>query len=135
MCTALGVVGDEHPDLRIGMIYTCHTFGRDLFFKPHVHIVVTKGGLDKDGNWVEIDGIPGNRLAAKWRYLLCKELRRLRPYDDALRMTIDHLYRRFRGFQVYPDSFYPKDTVLNVNVDSTTKCNFEGRKERRAAVG
>jgi len=29
-------------------------------------------------------------------------------------MTIDDLYRRLRGFQVYTDSFYPKDTVLNV---------------------
>jgi hypothetical protein len=102
------VVGDEHHDLRIGMIYTCHTFGRDLGFKPHVHLVITKGGLDKDDNWVEIDGIPGGKLSARWRYLLCRELRRLRPYDDALRMTIDDLYRRFRGFQVYTDSFYPK---------------------------
>ena len=46
--------------------------------------------------------------ATDWRYLLCKALRRLRPYADVLRMTIDDLYRRFRGFQVYTDSFYPK---------------------------
>jgi hypothetical protein len=90
------------------MIYTCHTFGRDLGFKPHIHLVTTKGGLDKDEKWVEIDGIPGGKLSARWRYQLCKELRRLRPYDDALRMTVDDLYRRFRGFQVYTDSFYPR---------------------------
>ncbi len=34
------VVEDDHPGLRIGMIYTCHTFGRDLGFKPHVHLVI-----------------------------------------------------------------------------------------------
>ena len=47
MCTALGVVEDEYPGLRIGLIYTCHTFGRDLDFKPHIHLVMTKGGLDR----------------------------------------------------------------------------------------
>ncbi len=102
------VVEDDHPGLRIGLIYTCHTFGRDLGFKPHVHLVTTKGGLDTDNNWVEIDGIPGGKLSVRWRYLLCKELRRLRPYDSALRATIYDLYRRFRGFQVYTDSFYPR---------------------------
>ena len=25
-----------YPDVRIGMVYTVHTFGRDLGFKPHV---------------------------------------------------------------------------------------------------
>ena len=98
----------EHPGLRIGLIYTCHTFGRDLGFKPHIHLVLTKGGLDRNGHWVAIDAIPGGKLAAKWRYLLCKALRQLRPYDNALRMTIDDLYRRFGGFQVYVDSFYPR---------------------------
>ncbi len=120
------VVEDDHPGLRIGMIYTCHTFGRDLGFKPYVHLViptqysdpvrsllgfwdwVTKGGLNRDNAWIEVDAIPGGKLAAKWRYLLCKELRRLRPHDTDLRATIDKIYRKYRGFQVYTDSFYPK---------------------------
>ncbi len=27
-----------YPGVRVGMIYTPHTFGRDLGFKPHVHL-------------------------------------------------------------------------------------------------
>ena len=51
------VVAEHYPGLRIGLIYTAHTFGRDLVFKPHIHLViptqyfwdwVTKGGLDCD---------------------------------------------------------------------------------------
>ena len=57
----------------------CHTFGRDLAFKPHVHLILTKGGLDKEGEWVAIDTIPGGRLAAIWRYLLCQRLRQRYP--------------------------------------------------------
>jgi hypothetical protein len=33
------VIDDIYPGLRIGMVYTVHTFGRDLGFKPHVHLV------------------------------------------------------------------------------------------------
>jgi len=54
--------------------------GRDLGIKPHVHLVMTKGGL-RDGQWVESDRLPGNRLSSRWRYLLCKHLRLARPFD------------------------------------------------------
>lgn len=54
------------PDMRVGMIYTLHPAGRDLGLKPHVHPVMTKGGL-KDGESVEIDRLPGGRLAVRWR--------------------------------------------------------------------
>jgi hypothetical protein len=89
------------------MIYTLHTGGRDLGFKPHVHLVMTKGGLS-DGAWVEIDKLPGGRLAAKWRYLLCKHLCQARPFDHELRKAVDQGYRDHRGYQVKTDSFYPK---------------------------
>ena len=89
------------------MIYTIHTYGRGLGFKPHVHLVMTKGGL-KDGEWVEIDSIPAPRLAARWRYLLCKHLRQARPHDSELRKAIDQGYCDHRGYQVHTDSFYPK---------------------------
>jgi hypothetical protein len=77
------VLTDLHPAVRVGMIYVTHSFGRDLGFKPHVHLVMTKGGL-KDDAWVEIAEVPGGRLAAKWRYLLCQRLRQRRPTDAAL---------------------------------------------------
>jgi hypothetical protein len=60
-------VADLYPDVRIGLVYTVHTFGRDQGFKPHVHLVMTKGGL-KDDAWVEIDRLSPARLSAKWRY-------------------------------------------------------------------
>ena len=100
-------LGDLYPDVRIGLIEVVHTFGRDLGFKPHVHVVITKGDLKGDA-WVEIDGVPGGRLAAKWRYLLCKQLRQARPYDPALQRAIEQTYRDHRGFQIYTESFYPK---------------------------
>jgi hypothetical protein len=101
------LLADLYPDVRVGLIYTLHTFGRDLGYKPHVHLVMTTGGLKGDA-WTDIEGIPGNRLAAKWRYLLCKRLRQVRPHDEALQRVIDQTYQDHRGFQVHTDSFYPK---------------------------
>ena len=101
------LVADLYPGVRIGLVYTTHTFGRDLGFKPHVHLVMTKGGL-KDGAWVEIDRLPAARLSVKWRYLLCKHLREARPHDYKLRQAIGQGYRDHRGYQVHTDSFYPK---------------------------
>ena len=45
------------------MIYTPHTFGRDLGFKPHGPLVMTKGSL-KDAAWVEIAEVSGGRMEA-----------------------------------------------------------------------
>ena len=109
------LVADLYPGVRIGLVYTTHTFGRDLGFtraarrvsKPHVHLVMTKGGL-KDDKWIEIDHLPAARLSAKWRYLLCKHLREARPHDYKLRQAIGQGYRDHRGYQVHTDSFYPK---------------------------
>ena len=36
------VVLELYPGMRIGMIYTIHTYGRGLGYKPHVHLVITK---------------------------------------------------------------------------------------------
>jgi len=101
------VLTDLYPGVRVGMIYVTHTFGRDLGFKPHVHLVMPKGGL-KDNAWLDIDDVPGGRLAAKWRYLLCQRLRKRRPHDAALERVIAQTYVDHHGFQVYTESFYPK---------------------------
>lgn len=97
----------EYPDVRLAFIYTIHTFGRDIAFKPHTHLVMPLGGL-KDGKWVEITLPHPARLAAKWRYLLCKHLQQACPHDRKLRWAIARGYREHRGYLVHTDSFYPK---------------------------
>jgi hypothetical protein len=37
---------------QIGVTAVLHTWTRDLRFHPHVHCIVTGGGLDGDGHWV-----------------------------------------------------------------------------------
>jgi hypothetical protein len=36
----------------VGIVASLHTWGRTLSFHPHVHLLVTGGGIDPDGDWV-----------------------------------------------------------------------------------
>lgn len=43
---------DQHR-MRLGMVAVIHTFGADIKWHPHVHLLVTEGGLSLDGqSWV-----------------------------------------------------------------------------------
>lgn len=48
--------------IRPGIILTLHTFGSKLEFNPHVHMIVTMGGLTKGGEWKDYDYIPYKML-------------------------------------------------------------------------
>jgi hypothetical protein len=44
--------GRSRLHAQIGVTAVLHTWTRDLRFHPHVHCIVTAGGLDDDGHWV-----------------------------------------------------------------------------------
>jgi predicted Zn-ribbon and HTH transcriptional regulator len=44
--------GRSRLQAQIGVTAVLHTWTRDLRFHPHVHCIVTGGGLDDDGHWV-----------------------------------------------------------------------------------
>ena len=50
----------EYLGAQVGIIATLHTWGQTLLLHPHIHCLVTGGGLGPDGTW----------LAAKKGYLL-----------------------------------------------------------------
>jgi hypothetical protein len=102
------VIAAIYGDIRVGMVYTVHTFGRDLLFKPHVHLVLTAGGLNKDGQWIDFDGIPGGKLAVTWKKRLCDRLSGYHPQNHPLHTVLRRVNRQHRGLQTYTDSFYPK---------------------------
>jgi hypothetical protein len=61
--------------LRIGVITILHTFNGLLNFNPHVHIMVTAGGLDASSSWVSSVFFDQNRLTALWRNAVINLLR------------------------------------------------------------
>ncbi len=100
------VIATVYGDIQVGMVYTCHTFGRDLVFKPHIHLILTSGGLDKAGNWLDFDGISGGRLAITWKNMLCDALLARYPHHPPLHRVIKRVRYQRRGLQTHTDSFY-----------------------------
>jgi len=66
---------------RLGMTAVLHTWTRELHFHPHLHCIVTGGGLNDDGQWVAAKRdflFPVRVLSALFRGKLLDGLRRLR---------------------------------------------------------
>jgi hypothetical protein len=66
-----------------GVVAALHTFGSKLEFNPHVHMVVTMGGITPDGQWKIYDYLPYKRLRVYWQNAVLKLIRRtLSPWDN-----------------------------------------------------
>jgi len=50
----------EKQGLQGGMTGILHTWGSNLFYHPHIHCIVTGGGVDRDGIWHHLKGCRGN---------------------------------------------------------------------------
>jgi hypothetical protein len=60
---------DRHQGITPGLLLTLHTWGRRLNLHPHIHGLVTAGGLDRQGNWQAIDDylLPIHAIKALYR--------------------------------------------------------------------
>ena len=51
----------EAHGLQGGMTGILHTWGSNLFYHPHIHCIVTGGGVDRDGVWHHLDSCRDSR--------------------------------------------------------------------------
>jgi hypothetical protein len=60
---------------RPGMLAVLHTFGSDLKWHPHLHVLITAGGLSLDGQrWLRRNFLPQQAIRPMYRYALLKAL-------------------------------------------------------------
>jgi hypothetical protein len=57
-------------ELDIGSIIVLQTGGRAGNYNPHLHILLTGGGLTSQGTWKTISYIPFTLIHRKWQYHL-----------------------------------------------------------------
>lgn len=58
-----------------GIIAGLHTFGAQLNFNPHVHMLVSMGGMKKNGEWKGYDYLPFPMLRKQWQTVVVKLIR------------------------------------------------------------
>src|SRR5260370_27075462 len=59
-----------------GIIAGLHTFGSRINFNPHIHMLVTMGGMKVNGEWKKYDYIPFEMLRKQWQTVVLKLIRR-----------------------------------------------------------
>lgn len=57
------------------IVMVLHTYGRDLKFHPHIHMIVSAGGVTKDGTWKSLEFIPYQMLRKRWKTKLLTALK------------------------------------------------------------
>ena len=89
--TLLTIAKDpKHLGALIGFFSILHTWGQDLMFHPHIHCVVTGGGLNEDSEWISTK--PGFFLSVR---VLSRLFRRL--FLEALKSAFQNNLFKFPG--------------------------------------
>jgi len=112
-----------------GIIVGLHTFGSRVNDNPHVHMLVTMGGMTKKGEWKGYDFLPFKMLRKQWQTVVLKFIRkRLKGKDK--KQVQPRLQKAFsqngEGFYIYA----PKQRGK-----IKEQLRYIGRYFRRPAIG
>jgi hypothetical protein len=87
--------------LEAGYVVVLETAGRSGHWNPHLHILMTSGGMTPQQQGREVDYFPFTVLHKKWQYHLFTMLKQ-RVGTRAIKATIDALWRKYpRGLVAY----------------------------------
>jgi len=87
--------------LDIGNIIVLQTAGRSGHYNPHLHILMTAGGINPQQQWKGISYIPYEMMHRKWQYHLLNMLRE-QVADPAIEKDIDRAWKDYpKGFVAF----------------------------------
>ena len=111
-----------------GIIAGLHTFGSKLNFNPHIHMLVTMGGMKGNGEWKKYDYIPFEMLRKQWQTVVLKLIRS--HLSEAEKKKVQPLLQK--AYTENKDGFYiyaPKGKG-----DLKAQLGYIGRYIRRPAI-
>ena len=85
-----------------GIVMVLHPYGKDLKANFHLHVLVTEGGMDAVGEWVDQDFLSYKKLRKVWQYELLTGLRAVMPSTPFMKELVDRMFGQYRnGFYVH----------------------------------
>lgn len=99
-----GNMGKKDYNFTPGFIITLHTFGRDLKWNPHVHILLADGYTDESGIFHNMKFISYTALRKRWMTTLLYALRDhiQGDYSSLYKRVMDYIYKTCKdGFYIY----------------------------------
>ena len=106
-CAARAVTSWMHSlskkeEFTLGIVTVIHTFGRDLKWNPHVHMIVTEGGKGNITEWRHIRHISYESLRKRWQKILLDEITNISGNTKEVKLIKNKLYKeKVKGFYVH----------------------------------
>lgn len=112
-----------------GVIVGLHTFGSKVNFNPHVHMLVTMGGMTKKGEWKTYDYLPFAMLRKQWQTVVLKLIRHNLHGEEKKQVQA----RLQKAFSKNGEGFYVHAPKQMGKVQEQLR--YIGRYIRRPAIG
>ena len=106
-CAAMAVTSWMHnlnkkEEFTPGIVTVIHTFGRNLKWNPHMHMMVTEGGKGNITEWRHIRHISYEALRKRWQKILLDEITNISGNTREIKLLKNKLYlEKDKGFYVY----------------------------------
>jgi hypothetical protein len=132
----------EQHGMRMGLVLVVHTFGADLKWHPHLHVLITEGGLSLEGErWVEPYNlgwlISQAGLKRMWRYHVITALRKAHRAGELRFPESASFLRRFPCFNAMLRTLYELTWYAHIGaglLDPTASLRYIGRYTKRAVL-
>lgn len=122
-----------------GVMSTSHSFGRDLKFTPHIHTLITCGGLDvTKQKWINCLYIPHQFLKERFKYHFVKNIKhvwinqRLEKVPKKLRYLFGQSYQKSLIYKLLTVTWYVHVGKRLSNAIFTV--SYIGRYTKRPAI-
>lgn len=83
--------------IKLGVILITQTAGRRSTWNPHLHLLVTEGGLDKQNRWHKFYYFDYRILSKKWMYILLTELKKALVNDSEGLRLVEEVFKKNEG--------------------------------------
>lgn len=97
-----------------GIIATLHTFGRDLKWNTHIHILVTEGAMGKLTSWKAFNHFPYLMLRKRFMTKLLFNLSKHIKSQDFKKLKNDLYKQKINGFYVHAPKNYNSNFKLSL---------------------
>lgn len=92
----------KRHSVKLGYIVVLQTAGRSATYNPHLHVIMTDGGLLSDGRWQRLGYLPYDLLHRTWQTHVLQMIATRRAGDEGAQRLVAEMRRRYpRGFVAY----------------------------------
>lgn len=127
--------------MRLGIIAVIHTFGSDLKWHPHIHLIVTGGGLSLDGKrWIETDKrflMPHGGLKKRWKYQVVTRMRAAHKAGELKFHGTEGYLNLYPKFAKWIKRLWPFTWYAHIGaslLDPRFSIRYIGRYTKRAVI-